>query len=49
MSYSGELLLLLRLQIGARKSYFRKSLGGVILERSKVAPGDMMESQRLVF
>ena len=49
MSYSGELLLLLRLQIGARKSYFRKSLGGVILERSKAAPGHMMESQRLAF
>ena len=49
MSYSGDLLLLLRLWIGARRSYFRKSLGGVILERSKTAPGYAMESQSPVF
>ena len=50
VSYSGELLLLLRLWIGAKKSYFRKSyLRGVILEKSKAAPEYVMESQRLVF
>ena len=47
--YTGELLLPLRLWICARRSYFRKSFGKVISERSKVAPGYVMESQRLVF
>ena len=47
--YTGELLLLLRLWICARRSYFRKSFGRVISERSKAAPGYVMESQRLVF
>ena len=49
MSYSGELFLLLRLCMSARRSNFRKSLGGVILEISNAAPGYVMESQRLVF
>ena len=35
--------------MGARRSDFRKSLGGVILEISKAAPGYVMESQRLAF
>ena len=35
--------------MSARRSNFRKSLGGVILEISKAAPGFVIESQRLVF
>ena len=37
------------LWIGARRSYFRKSLGGGILRRSKTASGYVVESQCLVF
>ena len=47
--YPSELFLLWRLWIVARKSYFRKSLGGVILERSKVPPGYAVGKQGLVF